>query len=85
MYLIICNDENRILAIADEVTYQDNGYPTVGSIAYYNVKEVVEVDEVPEGVEAFSWAYDGDYTQIVIPEPVDDPTEIIDILTGVME
>ena len=85
MYLVLNNNDDRILAISEEVTYQSNGYPVANGVAFYNVK-VEEVPEIPEGVERYTWAYtDGEFIQIVIPEPVDDPEEIIDILTGEVE
>ena len=75
MYLIVSNHEDRILAIAEEVTYQSNGYPVANGIAFYNAK-VEEVPEVPEGVERYTWAYtNGEFIQIVIPEPSDEATE----------
>ena len=85
MYLIVSNNEDRILAITDSVSYQSNGYPIANGVAFYNAK-IEEVTEVPEGVVPYDWAYtDGEFIQIVIPEPVDDPEEIIDILTGEVE
>lgn len=85
MYLIVSNNEDRILAITESVTYQSNGYPIANGVAFYNAK-VEEVESVPEGVIPYDWAYtDGEFIQIVIPEPVDDPEEIIDILTGEVE
>lgn len=85
MYLVLSNNEDRILAITTEVSYQSNGYPVADKVAFYNAR-VEEVAEVPEGVTPYEWAYmDGEFVQIVIPEPVDDPEEIIDILTGEVE
>lgn len=85
MYLVLNKNDSKILAIADEVTYQSNGYPVANNVAYYNAI-VTEVQEIPEDVEPFLWAYvDGEFIQIVIPEPMDDPEEIIDILTGEVE
>lgn len=85
MFLVLNKNDSKILAIAEEVTYQSNGYPVANNVAYYNAI-VTEVQEVPEGVELYMWAYvDGEFVQIVIPEPVDDPEEIIDILTGEVE
>lgn len=85
MFLVLNKNDSKILAIAEEVTYQSNGYPVANNVAFYNAK-VEEVQEIPEGVEPYLWAYiDGEFVQVVIPEPVDDPEEIIDILTGEVE
>ena len=85
MYLIVSNNGDRILAITESVSYQSNGYPVSNKVAFYNAR-VEEVQEVPEGVTPYDWAYtDGEFIQIVEPEPVDDPEEIIDILTGEVE
>lgn len=80
MFLILNNNDDRILAISEEVTYQSNGYPVANGVAFYNAK-VEEVLEVPEGVERYTWAYtDGEFIQIVIPEPVED--ELSDAITA---
>lgn len=85
MYLVLGNNDNRIFAIAEEATYQSNGYPVANNVAYYNAI-IAEAQEIPEGVEPYTWAYvDGEFIQIITPEPVDDPEEIIDILTGEVE
>ena len=80
MYLITSNTDNIILAIAESVSYQQNGYPIADDIAYYNAS-VEEVESVPEGVTPYDWAYtDGEFAQIVIPEPVED--ELSDAITA---
>lgn len=85
MFLILNNNDDRILAISEEVVYQSNGYPVINGVAFYNAK-VEEVDTMPEGVSCYFWTYaDGEFVQLVTPEPVDDPEEIIDILTGEVE
>lgn len=75
MYLIVSNNEDRILAITESVSYQNNGYPIANGVAFYNAK-VEEVESVPEGVLLYFWAYtDGEFVQLVAPEPSDEATE----------
>lgn len=80
MFLVLSKNDSRILAIAEEVTYQTNGYPVANNVAYYNAI-VTEVQEIPEGVEPYTWAYvDGEFVQIVTPEPVED--ELTDAISA---
>lgn len=72
MYLIVGNEQNRILDIWDIINYQSNGNLLCGTYAISKtlIKEVVQIDSIPEGVIPWYYAYtNGEYSEILPPPP----------------
>lgn len=66
-YLVIGSHINEIIAISDDIAYQENGNPLVygGTLAIASilVKSVEEVENVPDGVTAMNYCYaNGEYS-----------------------
>ena len=68
MYLVIGNNNDRIIGVTDVLDYQDNGNVLCGeyAIAEALVSRVEEVESVPEYVVPIHYAYkNGEYIQLV--------------------
>lgn len=80
MYLIVGNEQDMILGIWDIIGYQSNGNPVCDTYAISKtlVKEIVHVDNIPEGVIPGYYAYtDGEYAEI-LPLPLTTEEQLED-------
>lgn len=75
MYVIIGNN-NVVIGIASELNRQTNGNVICEGYIVSNslIKEVAEVETIPDGVAPFAWAYDGEFT-LLPTEPTNEATE----------
>ena len=81
MYVII-GSNNVVIGIASELNRQTNGNVVCEGYIISNslIKEVAEVEAIPDGVAPFAWAYtDGEFHPLPI-EPADD--ELADALAA---
>ena len=72
MYIVIAKENNCIMMITNNLHYLSNGYPVGDNYAVIadEVKEIVQVDSVPEGVTPWYYAYtNGEYSEILPPPP----------------
>ena len=84
MYLIVGNEQNRILDIWDIINYQSNGNLLCGTYAISKtlIKEVVQIDSIPEGVIPWYYAYtNGEYSEILPPPPTTEE-QLEDVFLG---
>ena len=88
MYIIVAKDRNLVLGIWDTISYQSNGNflgPNY-AIAKSIVKEVVELEEIPEEVVPLHYSYiDGEFILTeelppTIEEQLDDAVTALEIL-----
>lgn len=80
---IITDNKNKIIHISKTIGYQNNGNVLINNdtlaIAKNLVKEVFEVENIPESIEAEKYCYTeekGFYENVNYVEPIDEPTEI---------
>lgn len=79
---IVTYKDNRIGAIREEISYEENGNVLIGdnqAIGFWLVGGVYDAAEIPEGVEEEKYCYteeQGFYINENYVEPVDERSEI---------
>ena len=73
---VITDTNNVVIGITPELTRQSNGNVVCDGyiVSTTLIESVAEVETIPEGVEPFAWAYDGEFT-LLPTEPTNEATE----------